>query len=63
MSDTKFPFKTLSFSPRTECPDFAEIVKQTTPDQSLFEQITACLSDRLEDFAKYYCRDDPLGPQ
>jgi RNA polymerase sigma-70 factor (ECF subfamily) len=49
------------FNPRTECPDFAEMVKQTTPDRSLFEQITLCFSDRLEDFAKYYCRDDTLG--
>jgi RNA polymerase sigma factor (sigma-70 family) len=52
---------TAPFSPRTECPDFAEILKETTPDHSLFEQITHCFSDRLEDFAKYYCRDDTLG--
>jgi RNA polymerase sigma factor (sigma-70 family) len=44
-----------------QCPDFAEIVKQSSPDESLFEQIVACFSDRLTDFAKYYCRDDNLG--
>jgi RNA polymerase sigma factor (sigma-70 family) len=44
-----------------KCPDFAEIVKQSSPDESLFEQIVACFSDRLTDFAKYYCRDDNLG--
>ncbi len=60
-SDANNHLKTLPFAPRTECPDFAEIVKQTTPDRSLFEQITACFSDRLESYAKYYCRDDTLG--
>jgi RNA polymerase sigma-70 factor (ECF subfamily) len=44
-----------------ECPDFAAIVRETTPDRSLFEQIAACFSERLEDFAKYYCRDETLG--
>jgi RNA polymerase sigma-70 factor (ECF subfamily) len=44
-----------------QCPDFAEIVKQSSPDESLFEQIVACFSDRLSNFAKYYCRDDNLG--
>lgn len=49
------------FSFRTECPDFAEIVKNSTPDESLFEQIAVCFSDRLEEFAKYYCNDPTLG--
>jgi RNA polymerase sigma-70 factor, ECF subfamily len=43
------------------CPDFAAIVKESTPDSSLFEQIAACFSDRLEGYAKYYCRDETLG--
>ncbi len=43
------------------CPDFAEIVRQSTPDSSLFEQVADCFSDRLEDFAKYVCRDDTKG--
>ncbi len=46
---------------RTECPDFAEFVKTSTPDRSLFEQIALCFSERLEDFAKYYCNDATLG--
>ena len=44
-----------------QCPDFAEIVKESSPDESLFEQIVVCFSDRLESFAKYYCRDETLG--
>lgn len=43
------------------CPDFAEIVRQSTPDRSLFEQIATCFSDRLEEFAKYVCRDETKG--
>ena len=43
------------------CPDFAEIVRQSTPDASLFEQIAACFSDRLEEFAKFVCRDETSG--
>ena len=43
------------------CPDFAEIVRQSTSDSSLFEQIADCFSDRLEDFAKYVCRDETKG--
>ena len=53
------PFRPASL--RTECPDFAEIVKTSTPDHSLFEQIAVCFSDRLEEFAKYYCNDPNLG--
>lgn len=45
----------------SECPDFARIVREASLDHSLFEQIAACFSNRLEDFAKYYCRDDTLG--
>ena len=44
-----------------QCPDFAEIIKETTPDSSLFEQIAVCFSGRLESFAKYYCQDPNLG--
>ena len=43
------------------CPDFAEIVRQSTPDSSLFEQIASCFSERLENFAKYVCRDETKG--
>ncbi len=43
------------------CPDFAEIVRQSTPDESLFEQIATCFSDRLGEFAKYVCRDETKG--
>ena len=45
----------------TQCPDFAEIIKETTPDHSLFEQIATCFAGRLESFAKYYCKDPNLG--
>lgn len=44
-----------------QCPDFAEIIKETTPDHSLFEQIAGCFAGRLESFAKYYCQDPNLG--
>ncbi|MCP4675666.1 MAG: RNA polymerase sigma factor [Deltaproteobacteria bacterium] len=44
-----------------QCPDFAEIMRQSTPDKSLFEQIATCFSDRLQDFAKYVCRDETRG--
>lgn len=43
------------------CPDFAEIVRSSTPDSSLFEQIADCFSERLEEFAKYVCRDATAG--
>jgi RNA polymerase sigma-70 factor (ECF subfamily) len=46
---------------QTQCPDFAEIIKDTTPDHSLFEQIATCFAGRLESFAKYYCKDPNLG--
>lgn len=45
----------------SRCPDFAEILRDTSPDRSLFEQIAECFSDRLEEFAKYVCRDDATG--
>jgi len=48
-------------SPGAQCPDFAEILRQTTPDASLFEQIALCFSDRLEEYAKYVCRDETSG--
>ncbi len=44
-----------------QCPDFAEMIKDTTPDESLFEQIAGCFAGRLESFAKYYCKDPNLG--
>jgi RNA polymerase sigma-70 factor (ECF subfamily) len=47
--------------PGGRCPDFAEILRQTSPDRSLFEQIAECFSDRLEEFAKYVCRDEATG--
>jgi len=55
------PISTPSSSARTECPDFAEILAESTPDRSLFAQIAECFSDRLEEFAKYVCRDDTAG--
>lgn len=45
----------------TKCPDFAEILRSSTPDESLFIQIANCFSKRLSDFAAAYCRDDTLG--
>jgi RNA polymerase sigma-70 factor (ECF subfamily) len=47
--------------PGAQCPDFAEILRETTPDSSLFEQIALCFSDRLEEYAKYVCRDESTG--
>jgi RNA polymerase sigma factor (sigma-70 family) len=44
-----------------KCPDFASIVKETKTDYSLFEQIASCFSERLGEFAVYYCKDDALG--
>jgi RNA polymerase sigma-70 factor, ECF subfamily len=43
------------------CPDFAEIIRSTSVDASLFAQIAECFSQRLETFAAYYCRDNTLG--
>jgi RNA polymerase sigma-70 factor (ECF subfamily) len=54
-NDKKLP------APGARCPDFAEILRQTTPDASLFEQIAVCFSDRLEEYAKYVCRDETSG--
>jgi RNA polymerase sigma-70 factor (ECF subfamily) len=48
-------------APGPQCPDFAEILRETTPDSSLFEQIALCFSDRLEEYAKYVCRDESAG--
>ncbi len=50
-----------SASAEIQCPDFAEFVKNSTPDSSLFEQIAHCFADRLEDFARFYCRDESMG--
>ncbi len=47
--------------PGSRCPDFAEILRDTSPDRSMFEQIAECFSDRLEEFARYVCRDDATG--
>jgi len=44
-----------------KCPDFAAIIRESSADKSLFEQIAACFSKRLEDFATSYCRDHALG--
>jgi RNA polymerase sigma-70 factor (ECF subfamily) len=55
------PLKPVSADNSVNCPDFAEIVRESTPDRSLFEQIAACFSHRLEDFAKYVCRDETAG--
>lgn len=44
-----------------KCPDFAEIIQTSTPDDSLFIQIANCFSQRLSDFAVAYCRDGTLG--
>ncbi len=43
------------------CPDFARIVKESTPDESLFRQIAECFSGRLKSFAKYVCKDETKG--
>jgi RNA polymerase sigma factor (sigma-70 family) len=43
------------------CPDFAEAVKLSTPDRSLFGQIVDCFADRLVVFARHHCRDETLG--
>lgn len=43
------------------CPDFASIVRQTTADSSLFEQVVDCFADQLAAFARYTCRDETLG--
>jgi RNA polymerase sigma-70 factor (ECF subfamily) len=48
-------------TPGAQCPDFAEILRETTPDSSLFEQIALCFSDRLEEYAKYVCHDETTG--
>jgi RNA polymerase sigma-70 factor, ECF subfamily len=45
----------------SRCPDFAEIIRTSTPDDSLFIQIANCFSKRLSDFAVSYCRDSTLG--
>ena len=44
-----------------QCPDFAEILRTTTADHSLFAQIATCFSGRLEQFAAAYCRDATLA--
>ncbi len=46
---------------RPRCPDFARLIRESSPDRSLFAQIAECFSTRLEDFANYYCRDHTLG--
>jgi len=46
---------------QAECPDFAVIIRQSTPDSSLFEQIAECFADRLEEYARWVCRDDTKG--
>ena len=51
----------LKKSGTTRCPDFAEIIRTSTPDDSLFIQIANCFSQRLSDFAVAYCRDSTLG--
>ena len=48
-------------APGAQCPDFAEILRETTPDASLFEHIALCFTDRLEEYAKYVCHDETSG--
>jgi RNA polymerase sigma factor (sigma-70 family) len=61
-TDNSQPEKPHLFtSDADKCPDFAAILKQSSPDSSLFEQIADCFSDRLAGFARYYCRNDQLG--
>ena len=44
-----------------QCPDFAEALRGTSSDESIFEQIVDCFSNRLANYATYYCRDETLG--
>ncbi|MCP4605227.1 MAG: sigma-70 family RNA polymerase sigma factor [Proteobacteria bacterium] len=64
MENDRKPINTAPSAPAdiaAHCPDFAEIVRNSTPDESLFEQIAQCFSERLEEFAKYVCRDETSG--
>ncbi len=64
MNNVIKPVKTVSSASAdiaAHCPDFAEIIRKSTPDESLFEQIAECFSERLEEFAKYVCRDETSG--
>ena len=47
--------------PGAPCPDFARVLREGSPDESLFEQIVHCFSGRLASFARYRCRDETLG--
>jgi len=51
----------LFSSDANRCPDFASILKDSSADASLFEQIASCFSERLSGFAQYYCKDKQLG--
>ncbi|MCK9523548.1 MAG: sigma-70 family RNA polymerase sigma factor [Proteobacteria bacterium] len=55
------PTETVDDTQAPQCPDFAEIVRNSDVDESLFEQVASCFSKRLADFANYYCNDFALG--
>jgi len=46
---------------RPRCPDFAEILKSSPPDETLREQITSCFTEEMHRIARYRCRNESLA--
>jgi RNA polymerase sigma-70 factor, ECF subfamily len=48
-------------SSRTDCPDFAAILRDAASDTAIFELIATCFQDELGRLAARRCRDDALA--
>lgn len=48
-------------SSRTDCPDFAAILRDAEPDATIFELVAECFQDELGRLAARRCRDDTLA--
>ncbi len=51
----------MSSNRDNKCPDFATLLRETEPDQSLIEQVAHCFHRQLSNFALARCRDNELA--
>lgn len=46
----------MSFNKRNTCPDFAEILRGTSADKQILEQVVHCFYEQLKVFAQWKCK-------
>ncbi|RLB62739.1 MAG: hypothetical protein DRI90_08415, partial [Deltaproteobacteria bacterium] len=46
---------------RKRCPDFAEILRATSPDEQIRQQVARCFHEEILRLAKRRCGDDALA--